>query len=347
MSYNSTGTFSAGICVERLLGLADIKGDFNNPLFKRSPLGYVEALTSPLNRTGVSIEKQDGAKEKTVRIKWMQRDIQTQVRQAKPSTCSEGDYADFEEETVTVSNYAYRSMKFKTAEIKKICEGRTDFMSMRLRAAFDAITREINETILTDQALNFGTNIRTGLTTASDLTVFPAATGAPNARPLQILKNDYNVRNQFVGNMMLIGAGNIYDYWTTLESSCCNDGGVDMLALSNRLGWSPFIDTQIETVLGTNHFMVMEPGAAQLITFNEYVGEDATEAGDSVQRRTIVDPRTGITYDLKVLQDDCSDDWTIIIGVNYDIWFTPITQYHWDDPLYGTRGTLRYRAQTS
>lgn len=347
MSYNSNGVFTAGICVEKLMDLADIKGNVNDPLFKRSPLGWIEAVTSPLNKTGVEITTQEGAKEKSVRIKWMQRDIQTQVRTSADSSCTDGDYADFDEETISLSNYVRRSMKFKTSEIKKICEGRGDFMKIRMKAAFDAITREINETGLTDQALNFGINVRTGSATASDLTVFPNATGAPNARPLQIMKNDYNVRNQFVGTMILIGAGNAYDYWTTLEASCCNDGGVDMLALSNRLGWSPFIDTQMETVLGTNHFMVMEPGAVQFLTFNDYVGEDATSAGASVARGTIKDPRTGIVYDLKVLQDDCSDDWTVIISLTYDFWFTPISQYHFDDPLRGTRGTLRYRAQTS
>lgn len=346
MSYNNTGTFSAGICLERLIDLSDVKGDFNNPLYKRTPLGGIEALVSPLNRTGISIEKQDGSKQKSVRIKWLQRDVQSQVLTSKPSCSDDVTYSDFNEETISVNNYVYRTFGLKTSEVKKICEGRVQFMEMNIKKSFDSLAREINEQFLTELALNFGINVRTGNTTASDLTVFPDATGNPNARPLQILKNDYNVRNQFVGNMMVIGAGNIYDYWTTLTSACCNDGGVDMLSLSNKLGWSPFVDVMAEDVLGTNHFAVLEPGAVQFIPFNEYVGEDATSFADNISRGTITDPRTGITYDIKIFQD-CDDDWKVIIGLNYDFWFTPASQYHFDDPLYGTRGTLRYRAITS
>lgn len=348
MSYNSNGIFTAGICTERLLDLADIKGNMNDPLMKRSPLGYLESITSPLNTNGrVSISVQDGEKYKTARIKWRQRAIASQVTSSKSGTCSTDNYKDFEEETITLSKAVEYKFGINTYQSKLICEGRLDFMRSEIFSAFDALARDINASLLTEQALNFGKNIRTGATTASDLTVFPAATGNPNARPLQILKNDFRVKNQFNGTMMLIGAGNAYDYWTTLESACCNDGGVDMLALSNSLGWSPFIDTQMEDYFGTNHFMTMEPGSVQLITFNDYVGIDATSAGSEVSRTTIVDPRTGIRYDLKVMQDGCSDNYVVIINLTYDVWFTPISQFQFDDPLHGTRGTLRYRAVTS
>lgn len=348
MSYNSTGTFTAGICVEKLLDLADIKGNLNNPLFKRSQLGYVEAILSPLNTSGrTAIQTQEGSKRKSVRIKWLQRTVDSQILSEKSSTCTTDNYDDFEEETVTLSKSVEYKFGINTDEVKNICEGRLDFLRMMLLKSFNALTREINDSILTDQALNMGINITTGTANATTLTVFPDATGNPNARPLQKIKYDFSEKNEMMGSPMVIGSGYMSQYMRTLAAGCCNDGGVDMLSLSNQMGWSPFIDTQLESVFGANHFIVLEPGSAQFLQFNSYVGEDATKAGDSVVRTTIKDPRTGIVYDLKVLQNDCDDNYVVIINLTYDIWFTPIAQYHFDDPLYGTRGSLRYVAAVS
>ena len=204
-----------------------------------------------------------------------------------------------------VSKYVEYKFALNTKEFKAVCEGRSNFIQDSIELSFNALAKTINKELLTEQATNFGINLRTGTSNAAPVTVFPAATGAPNAAALQTLLADFEVVNEMVGTPIWIGAGDIYKYWKTLEQACCNDAGINMLDLSNSLGYAPFTDTQMGSVFADpNEFMVMEQGSIQFVPFNDYVGEDATMAGDSVARGTIRDTKTGLVYDIKVLQDD-------------------------------------------
>jgi hypothetical protein len=347
MSYNSDGVFTAGTCLDKIQQLADIRGDQFSPMMKRSKLGYLEGLTSPLNMQGAQITPQEGSKNRTVLVRWRQRTIQSRVDSTRSGTCTSTDYPDFNEEYVSLSKDIEYKFALNTSEFKKVCEGRSKFLEDTLALSFDAMARDINQALLTEQLTNFGINIATGDSDSQSITVFPAATGAPNASALQTLLADYDLDNEFTGSPMIIGGGNIYRFWKTLEQSCCNDGGVNMLELSNSIGYSPFADTMVDGVIGANEFIVMEPTSTQFLTFNDYVGEDVTSSGTSVARGTVRDPKTGILYDIKVLQDDCSDDWVVKLNLTYDIWYQPLDTYHFDDHLYGTNGTLRYTAATS
>lgn len=348
MSYNSTGVFTAGLCLNELQQLENIKGGMFSAAKKRSKLGYLEAINSPLNmQAQEQLRTQQGSKKRVVEIRWRQRSIESQVEETASGTCTSDNYPDYNSELFTVNKYVEHKFSLNTSEFQAVCEGRNKFITDTINLTFDALARKINANLLEEQALNFGINIATASSAAQDITVFPAATGAPNAAALQTLMADYELDNEMVGTPILIGGGNAYRFWKTLQHSCCNDGGVNMLDLSNSLGYAPFTDTQVDNILGANHFIMMEPNSVQFVPFNDYTGEDATSSGTSVARGTIRDSKTGITYDIKVLQTDCSDDWTVILSLNYDIFFQPGEAYQADDPLFGTNGTLRYRAVTS
>ena len=348
MGYNSDGVFTAGKCLNALINLDEIKGGQYSAAKKRSKLGYLEALASPLNTTGQrQIPTQQGSKKRVVEVRWRQRATESDVEESLSGTCTSTDFPDFNSELFEVGKYVERKFALNTSEFKAVCEGRSSFIGETLNLTFDALARKINSALLTEQLTNFGINIASGSAATTSVTVFPAATGAPNAAALQTLMAEYDLDNEMVGTPIWIGGGNIYKFWKTLAQSCCNDGGVNMLDLSNSLGYAPFADTMVDSVIGANQFIVMEPQSVQFVTFNDYVGEDATMSGTSVARGTITDSKTGITYDLKVLQDDCSDNWVVIINLNYDIFFQPGEAFSANDHLYGQNGTLRYTAATS
>lgn len=346
MGYTSDGVFTAGLCLNQLQNLEDIKGGIYSAAKKRSKLGYLEALNSPLNMVGQQqIMTQNGSKKRVVEIRWRQRRIEGQVETTASGTCTSEDFPDFNAELFNVTKYVETKFSINTSEFKKVCEGRSKFINDTIELAYDALARKINATLLEEQLLNFGLNKgNSNSSAAKDVTVLATTTGAPYASALQTLMSDYDLANEMVGTPIWIGGGNIYKYWKTLAQGCCNDGGVNMLDLSNSLGYAPFADTQVGAIMGANNFIVMEPHSVQFVTFNDYVGEDATSSGTSVARGTITDKKTGITYDIKILQTDCSDDWTVILFLNYDIFFQPGEAFQADDPLYGTNGTLRYNA---
>ena len=349
MGYNSNGVFTAGKCLNELMMLGDLKGGDFSAAKKRSKLGYLEAINSPLNMSIQNqIPTQQGSKKRVVEIRWRQRTIETQVLEAESGTCTSDNYPDFNSELFEVSKYVEYKFKLNTTEFKAVCEGRSKFIQDSIELSYDALAKTINRALLTEQTTNFGINLRTGSSAASSIEVFPAATGAPNAAALQTLQADFDIENEMVGTPIWIGAGNIYKYWKTLEQACCNDAGINMLDLSNSLGYAPFTDTMMGSVFANaNDFMVMEQGSIQFVPFNDYMGEDETSSGTSVARGRITDTKTGLTYDIKVLQDDCSDDWVVKMSLHYDIFFQPGEAYQADDPLFGTNGTLRYTAATT
>jgi len=348
MSYNSTGAFTAGKCLNALKKLSEIKGGQFSAAKKRSKLGYLEAINSPLNMSGqMQLPVQQGSKRRIVEIRWRQRAIESQIEETLSGTCTSTDFPDFNSELFEVTKNVERKFALNSTEFKLVCEGRSEFINETIELTYDAMARKINSALLTEQLTNFGINIASGSSASTSVTVFPAATGAPNAAALQTLMAEYDLDNEMVGNPIWIGGGNIYRFWKTLQQACCNDGGVNMLDLSNSLGYAPFADTMVDSVIGSNQFIVMEPQSVQFVPFNDYVGEDATSSGTSVARGTITDSKTGITYDIKVLQDDCADNWVVILRLNYDIFFQPGEAFHADDHLFGTNGTLRYTAAAS
>jgi hypothetical protein len=348
MGYNSDGVFTAGKCLNELINLNEIKGGMFSAAKKRSKLGYLEAIASPLNMSGQrQIPTQQGTKKRIVEIRWRQRVIVDQVEESLSGTCTSTDFPDFNSELFEVSKYAEYKFALNQTEFNAVCEGRSEFINESIELAYDALARRINGALLTEQLTNFGINIASGSSATTSVDVFPAATGAPNAAALQTLLFEYDMENEMVGTPIWVGGGNIYKYWKTLEQACCNDGGINMLDLSNSLGYAPFADTMVDGIIGANQFIVLEPQSVQFVTFNDYTGENATSSGTSVARGTITDSKTGITYDIKVLQDDCSDDWVVIMNINYDIFFQPGEAFQADDPLFGTNGTLRYTAATT
>lgn len=348
MGYNNTGEFTAGKCLNSLIDLKDIKGGIFESAKKRSKLGYLEAITSPLNtRSQTQLPVQQGSKRRLVEVRWRQRTIVDQVEETLSGTCTSDNFPDFNSELFEVTKNVEHKFALNSSEFKLVCEGRSEFIDETLQITYDAMARKINTTLLTEQLTNFGINIESGTSASTPITVFPAATGAPNAAALQTLLAEYDLSNEFVGNPIWIGGGNIYKFWKTLQQACCNDGGVNMLDLSNSLGYAPFADTQVDGIIGTNQFIVMEPQSVQFVPFNDYIGEDATSSGTSVARSTITDSKTGITYDIKILQDDCADNWVVILRLNYDIFFQPGEAFQAQDPLRGTNGTLRYTANAS
>ena len=348
--YNSTGAYTAGICEQILSGLENYAGNGNLPSAKRSYLGYLEFLQSDLNKGNTEVIPviTDSTKYHQVRVKYSQRTIDAEVTEAEDGNCTPERYPDYLETTFDVDKVVSFNFGLKKREVVKICnEGNTSVITNKMNESFDAIARKINTRLLTIQSLNFGANVgNSSATSAKSVNVLVAATGAPLATGIQALNQDYYEKNQYFGTPAIIGAGNIMKYWATVKTGCCNQDGVDMNAMAAELGWAPFLDTQIESVLGSNQFMVLAPGMNQLVTYNRYVGENEGMFGTSMDT-TVVDPRTGLRYDMKIDYDGCNEAYYVRLTLNYGLWIQPVDTFNAADPLYRTNGSCRYTAATT
>lgn len=349
--YNSDGIFTAAICENILIGLEQVTRPENNPNTRRSFLGYLDALRSSMNMGGVQvIPVQDETKRKIVRIAYNQRVIENEVDAQESTDCTPPRYPDYLETEFEVDKFAQYEFGLSQREATLICLGgdNQQLINRFLFQAFDAVNRKIDRTLLTEQSTSFGFNYGNtpGSATAKSINVLVGSTGAPLATGIQTLKQDYYEKNQYEGTPLIIGQGNIFKYYETITSGCCNQDGVDMGAYAARTGAALFLDTLVEDVLGTNQFIVLAPGMLQFVPYHRYVGYNAGQMGTAFNT-TITDPRTGMTYDMKVDVDGCNEKYYIRISLNYGLWVQPNDTFHQDDPLYRTNGSLRYIAATT
>jgi hypothetical protein len=347
--YSTNGVFTAGICEKILSNLSNHTMAANLQSTKRSNLGYLNFLKSPLNNSGVQvIPVQNDSKRKQVRILYKQRTVDSEVTTSEDGNCTPERYPDFLETTFNVDSVVSYNFGLKKREATLVCDGGNDSLIMsEINETFDALSRKLNSQLLSKQLLNFGYNYGNTTPSASVKSLAALGTnGVPLASFIQTLITDYSEKNEYYGNPAIIGGGNVMKYFNTTMTGCCNADGVDHFALAGKLGFAPFLDTMASTTLGTDQFIVMAPGMVQLVPFNRYVGENAGQFGTSVDT-TITDPVTGITYDMKVDYDGCNETFYVRLTLNYGLWIPPVDTYNPADPLYRTNGTARYAATAS
>lgn len=95
-----------------------------------------------------------------------------------------------------------------------------------------------------------------------------------------------------------------YQKWANLT-----DAGLDLSQLTDLAPYT-FYDRTLDTTLGVNQFYLLNPGAVQLVTFVENIGENNREVTDLYTHSTFVDPPTGLEIDFEWYFEPKCKVWT-------------------------------------
>jgi hypothetical protein len=337
--------FTEGICEKVQDSLNRIMGA-NSPSLKRTQVGYLQAITSPQNTSGmevIPIDPGDG-KIKQVRIKYIQRGTEADTVTTKPNPCVTVLEKAPLEDTISVDDYVgMATMKFTESQMRRLCEPDSEYMRAVINAEVDAVVRKLNRMLITSQGLNFG-NFNPNVVGAKSVQLLQASNNnAANyigeATIMEDLENlDMN------GRPIVIGSGNLGLYTRQVGIGCCNNFGQDISQAGNM---DFFRDRFVGPILGnTNDFIALIPGHIQLLTFNEYVGPYAKE-NDVFSHGTFRDPITGLVFDSRWHYNDCEDFYTWQFGLNFDMFYLPTDSYSAYDEMVGVNGTLHYRATSA
>jgi len=343
----NTGPFANAICEDVLIGLGEINRDCNVGENKRTRIGFTQMLMHPLNTEGTSvIPIKEMGKEKTVRIYYLQRAIQSQVRDTCSTDCT-GDFDDFCEVTFSCTNDKCLEWQIDQDEFQRVCAGtQREFAQRLLMSKFDAMARETNETNLATMNLNFGENTRTGNNLTQPINVLGAANNEPIATGLLTVDQDYQEFNEYCGLPLIVGQGNFSRYNKVLNASCCNDGGIDFPTLVNQAGFGFFLDTQVNAAWGANQLGVFAPGTHMFVQYLRTDEGTIFDVSPLSSYARMADPFTGIEYDWTVRFDDCLRVWYFKLEECFDLFVPPSDQFNASDPQEGTTGSLRYTANT-
>ena len=329
--------FTQGLCQKLQTTLNRVAGE-NAPALKRDRVGYLDALKSEVNMSGVEqIPVPTNGKKRLVQVNYYQRGIEAEV----DLTCTADCPADIEREPleaiVDVDNCIQtKGLVFNESEMRKLCEEDSVWVANVIMGQMNAVNVALNKQLLAQQALNFGTFLDG--TTSKQVKLFEDVSNA--ARPIATAE----IRHQYdltaaSGTPIMIGGGNLDLFAKVNQIACCNDVvGAD---LARWTDYAYYFDRFVDTQIGPNEFIVMAPGAVQLVTWNQYLGEYA-KRNDVFEHGTITDPFTGLTYDLKVHYDDCADRWLIKFFLHWNIFFIPNNAFQVGDDLSGVNYTFNW-----
>lgn len=332
--------FTEGICEPIQQSLNAIAG-MNAPALKRDRVGAVDALKSENNTVGFeAIQQSTNGKDRNVKITYYQRQVDTAILASCTNDCTGDEEAAPLETIFSVDNCLETpGQTFNEDEMAKLCEADSVWTAQIMASQFNAINVALDKLILAEYAANFGQFIDGSV--LKSVKFFEDTTNA--ARTIaagQILKEYDEAGGR--GTPMFIGSGSLALFARQQQIACCNDLGSDQAGLNGEyLYYNDRFSTSV--LANPEDFIVLEPGATQLVTWNRYMGDRAKMVPGVYEHGTITDPFTGLMYDLKSHYDDCADQWVIKLSLRWDLFILPSNVYAAGDDLNGVNGIYNFR----
>jgi hypothetical protein len=87
------------------------------------------------------------------------------------------------------------------------------------------------------------------------------------------------------------------------------DAGIDLSKIPDTNPFA-YYDRDMDATLGINNMLMLSPGAVQLVTYNENVGTYKQEVTDLYTNDTVIDPDTGLQFDIEWRYDYNCKIWT-------------------------------------
>lgn len=331
-----------------LINCPDLQDELNgyytscDPTKTREMAPLVQFLKSPVNTNGLLQSRIAGGngKKRAIELTYTPRIRETEVGDnATGVNCTNSNESGMLSHTceIDLNNNVYVQERFDPRKLADICKDNSTFVAERISAMIDGLIRKLETRVTTDIA---------------------AFVGAFAAGESEVVANEKTVRTKFAAgtpdtNMLeevtfaamnagyctspyVFGYGEAYKYMKRMNAGCCADSGLNLAEMLQQNGMVFMPSYRVEDVFGTNHFISMAAGAAQLVTFNEFEGADPlnTVRGGDHERYVIVDPITGVPIDL-LINRPCDGYLNIFMRVIYEMCALPSDVYSIGDRLYG------------
>ena len=314
--------YTQGLCSALQVNLNDIAG-INAPALNRQKVGYLDALMSEMNRMNMTatMVPSDG-KFKSVQVNYQGQACDDDVVTTCTPNCTPEVTPEPRSVNITEFSCAKYKMSFSEDEMRKLCEADSIWVGQNIMRAMNAINVSVDKALLSIQSTNFGSFADgSGI---QNLPLFNATTNAPNPMAWAAIRHFYDQLGAS-GSPLIIGGGSIDLFAKAQQIACCNStAGMDLARMTGD-GYF-FNDINVNSILDPTEFIVLAPGAVQLITWNKYLG-DYAKRNDSFEHGTIVDPFTGLVYDLKTSYDDCTEKWYVELSLNWTPFFIPYNTF--------------------
>lgn len=341
MSCN-VGDFIACPAVQKV-----INGEFGTITGRqREPSPFTEFIVSDQNTQGIlQREVSPGSgKLRSVTLTYESRFTEDQVSDDASIDCTGGDKPGETSETYSIDPSVGSKFKWSVdlSDLATRCEADSAYMARQVQKAIDVVVRDINTKNIEAAASLVGNFASTGSDAA--ITVKTKNTdGVYIAEAMEKVRFQM-LQNEYYGSVALFGGSELFSlYFSAMNAACCNSTyGLDLNAMFAQKNLVPFFDRKVDTLLGTNEFFALVPGALQMLTYNRYNGEKGIRVinQDTEKAGTIIDPMTGLEFDYKA-QYVC-ETWNFTVSLAHKLVGAPTDLYCANDRLTGYTGVNQF-----
>lgn len=311
--------YTQGLCSAIQVNLNDIAGS-NAPALRRERVGMVDAIMSDVNRASFTAQiVPTNGKFRTVQVNWQQQICDTDVSSSCAVNCTPSVEPSPKEQLLSIDNCISIKMGFDENEMRKLCEADSVWVGQTIMNAMNGLNVKLDKALLTTYEANYGEFVLDS-TTGNVTTPLFNTNGQVNPMSAAYIKHVYE-QTGLAGVPIVVGGGSLDLWMKANQIACCNSAyGMDMSRFTGEMYY--YADRFANSVLGTNSNAIWSPGSTQLVLWNKYVG-DYAKKNDSFEHGTVVDPFTGLVYDLKTNYDDCAEKWFVELSLHYHHWFMP------------------------
>lgn len=331
-------------------------------MLKPNETSLVQFLFSPMNTAG-TLQKQinDSGKLKDVKLVYTPRiplgAVDTTI---DPTDCVSTNDGGQRSQTYTLDENVGVQIdrRVNTEDLIRHCKNNTLYVQELVGQMADALIRRMDQ-ILALQVITLAGGFGQGESLYSpQLKAVRTRKSASGATQYDVSTNfieeiSFAAENAgYCGNPVVMGFNEIYKAFKAIDASnCCSDAGINIAQLESLAGTTFIPNRNIATVFNdsatSNKFITLDPGAAQVITYNRYLTDDGVMTVDlgTSQTTVYVDPRYGIPFDFKV-NYNCGV-WSFFMSLAFKTVGVPTDIYEDEDIYDGVTGINKYIVQNT
>lgn len=334
--------------VSDILSCPQIQEDLNTQFVQFDPLGakdvqgFTDFVASPLNTNGFLQRQVSGGngKYRQVELVYTPPILESSVGSTTTKLCvstNERGQTSHTYEIDPTTGSAYNEL-FTLSHLATMCKDNSLWFAQRLQAAMDALEKSIGTKNATQLALlngAFGTGETAGAVTANVKTIATKKSAAAGG------DFDINAIAEIVFSAMdtgysnkpfVFGYGEILKYFRRLYAGSIAAEGIDYGQFAAQNDVVFIADKKVKAACGSENFMMLQPGAVQMLTYNEFEGAFNTVDDGAYKQTVIVNPKNGRKFDFQ-LKNDCGNV-SVNLKLAHQLVGLPTDMYATGDPYH-------------
>jgi hypothetical protein len=306
--------------INDVIACPQIQQDLNNQFVQFNPLGakdvqgFTDFVSSPMNTNGILQNQIAGGNGKIRQVELVytppiaESAVGDSAAKLCVSTNEDGQISTTYEIDPLVGSAIDR--KFTISDLATMCKDDSLWFAQRIQAMMDALEKKIGTDNATQLALLTGAFGDGDNDVAANVKTIATKKATALGAPFDIdalSEIVFSAMNAGYANKPFVfGYGEILKYFKKLYAGSIAAEGIDygQFAAMNDVVF--IADKKVNTALGNDNFLMLQPGAIQMLTYLEFEGSLRTVNDGAYQQNVIINPKNGRKFDFQ-LKNDCGN----------------------------------------